>query len=226
MKSKLLIISISILMATGCTQSLMSKTYMKGGEFSERTGNYDVAYKRCRRAAQKQPDNPEPVMGMGRLLFKKDMFAKAEEAFSEAILRDNKNPDAYLWRARSYMELKNFDKALRDLDRAVAVKRVVKIVPQETMSRMSKDVEQEARKQNNLAAQSRLEAAEIYFLRGIASSQTGNKANAETYTDRAMELLNSAAELATETELKNKILQTKYSYESELNLRKINKSEK
>ncbi len=93
------------------TESFTYAQRMKKGDEYVKSGMTSLAFNEYIAANQIQPENPEPYLKIGRLLFEKQDYARAQDIFQQLLTRDAEHLEANIYYVRSFMMLRKPEKA-------------------------------------------------------------------------------------------------------------------
>lgn len=161
------------------TQAQNPKRFFRVGEDFMLAGNYQDAVEQFTRAIDLQPDYDKAYLARADAYEKLGMISEAAQDFDRAATFLDKDQEVFYEAGRLYFELKDFDKAMDRLDKAILLKRNF--------------VEPYQVKANVLIAQERYdEALEVahnaltlkettynFYLHGIVNEKMGNLETAE-----------------------------------------------
>jgi Flp pilus assembly protein TadD len=82
-------------------------------------GRFDEAEKEIRRAQRMAPDDPDVRVGIALLLFRRGLYAAAEEQLRWVCERDPEHVDAHFYRGEALNRLARVEEAMEALHEAV-----------------------------------------------------------------------------------------------------------
>ena len=92
-------------------ESLTFMQHMEKGDNYVKKGMTSLAFNEYIAANQLSPTNSEPYMKIGKLLFEKHDYARAQEIFQQLLAKDPANLDANIFLTRNFIMLRNPEKA-------------------------------------------------------------------------------------------------------------------
>ncbi len=93
------------------TESFTYAQRMKKGDDYVKNGMISLAFNEYIAANQIEPENPEPYLKIGKLLFEKQDYPRAQEIFQQLLSRDADNLEANIYLVRSFMMQRKPEKA-------------------------------------------------------------------------------------------------------------------
>lgn len=92
-------------------ESLTFMQHMEKGDEYVKKGMTSLAFNEYIAANQLSPTNTEPYMRIGKLLFEKRDYARAQEIFQQLLAKDPTNLEANIYLARSFIMIRNPERA-------------------------------------------------------------------------------------------------------------------
>ncbi len=100
-----------IMSGTSKTESLTFVQHMEKGDEYAKKGMASLAFNEYIAANQLSPSNTDPYMKIGKLLFDKKEYQRAQQIFQQLLQKDPANLDANIYLVRTFITLRNPEKA-------------------------------------------------------------------------------------------------------------------
>ncbi len=156
-----------------------AKKFYKTGEDFIQAGNYQDAVEQLTKAIEIEPDMDKAYLARAEAYEHLDMLLEAAQDYDRAATFLEKEPEVFYSAGRLYYELKEYDRSIERLDKAIDLKKNY-LEPYQAKTRVLMDMEryEDAYREANLALTLK-ETTENYYSRGLVQVKLGKLEEAE-----------------------------------------------